>query len=264
MKFLKFITLGLLGLILVGTAPTESLSPDHHLLTAVLQDHVQAGRVDYAAVAQDDRLPRYLDQLARTDPELLPSRAEKLALWINAYNAYTLKLVADDYPINSIHNVVTGGMIIGWLLNRTPWDIRFAEVGGKTYTLNEIEHEIIRPQFQEPRIHFAIVCAAVSCPPLRTEAFVAERLDAQLDEQGREFLADERHNEFDLSTRVAVVSKIFAWFDEDFGSNDTEILAFLAGFAPELVAADMAARPEQWLLRHGPYDWSVNNQRDRD
>ncbi len=235
-------------------------SLDHHLLSKVLQDHVAEGLVDYAALAEDDRLETYLTQLAETDPAALSTEEEKLALWINAYNAYTLKLVADDYPIDSIHDLATGGMIIGWLIKRTAWDIRFAEVGGETYTLNEIEHEIMRKQFDEPRIHFAIVCAAISCPLLRAEAYLPERLEEQLEEEGRKFLADPSRNTFDLSQRRAWISKIFSWFGEDFGDNDAELIRYLARFAPFAVAADMARNAEEWKVGYQRYDWSLNDQ----
>lgn len=233
--------------------------PDHSVFTAVLSDHVVEGRVDYAAIAQDERLDTYLADLAQTDPSALSTEAEQLALWINAYNAYTLRLVADAYPIDSIHDLATGGRIVGWLIRRTPWDIRFAEVGGKAYTLNEIEHEIIRARFAEPRIHFAIVCAAVSCPPLRSEAYITDRLDEQLDDQGRRFLNDSRHNTFDLADRTARISQIFSWFRKDFGANDREVVAFLARFAPAEAAADMVARPGDWRVQHAPYGWALND-----
>ena len=241
---------------LVGVTPTLA-EPDHGLLTEVLQQHVREGLVDYAALAQDARLDQYLALLNATDPDAL-STNEQLALWINAYNAYTLKLVADAYPIDSIHDLATGGKVIGWLIQRTAWDIRFADVGGETYTLNEIEHDILRPEFQDARIHFAIVCAAVSCPLLRSEAYLPERLDEQLDEEGRRFLADSSRNTFDLDNRRARISRIFSWFEEDFGQNDAEVIRYLSAYAPATVASDMKAAPDQWRVRYQPYDWSLN------
>jgi hypothetical protein len=249
---------------LVGLILSRATAAEHELLTAVLQDHVTAGVVDYAAIAEDPRLDQYLAGLAATDPDQLPSREAQLALWINAYNAYTLQLVADAYPIESIHNLATGGMVIGWLIKRTPWDIRFAEVGGKVYTLNEIEHDIIRPQFQEPRIHFAIVCAAVSCPPLRSEAYEAATLYDQLNEQGRIFLNDPRHNRFDPEQRRVWLSKIFAWFAEDFGDDDEAVVRFVGPFMNPTVAEDIDAAAASWQLSHPKYDWSLNDSRAAD
>lgn len=250
----------IIGLLLISIAPIAAVAADHGLFTAVLQDHVEEGRVDYGALADDPRLDEYLAQLADTDPAILPSDADRLALWLNAYNAYTLKLVADAFPIDSIHELATGGMVIGWLIKRTAWDIRFAEVGGADYTLNEIEHEIIRPEFGDARIHFALVCAAVSCPRLRDEAYTAERLEAQLEEEGRRFLADPSRNSFDVTYRQARISKIFAWFEEDFGRGDAEVIRHLAKFAPADVADDMVRHAEKWTIDYQPYDWSLNDR----
>lgn len=233
---------------------------DHQLFTLILQDHVEDGLVDYAALADDERLDRYLRQLSQTDPEKLDSTDERLALWINAYNAYTLKLVAEAYPIESIHDLGTGGRIIGWLLNRSPWDIRFAEVGGEEYTLNEIEHEILRVDFDEPRIHFAIVCAAISCPPLRAEAYVPERLGEQLDAQGRQFLADQRHNQFDLKRYRASLSPIFSWFKEDFGGDDESLMRFIAPLLTPNLSHAVERSTAEWNVGHTKYDWSLNDQ----
>ena len=255
---------GFMAMFFVLVASFAAATPDHGLFTDVLQDHVEQGRVDYAALAEYERFEKYLAQLATTDPDALPTDADRLALWLNAYNAYTLKLVADAYPIDSIHKLATGGMIIGWLIKRTAWDIRFAEVGGETYTLNEIEHDIIRPQFGDARIHFAVVCAAVSCPLLRSEAYEPTQLEEQLNEEGRRFLADSSRNTFDLVDRRARISKIFDWFEEDFGNNDAEVIRYLAPFAPVGVADDMARHADKWTISYQPYDWSLNDQSEGD
>lgn len=238
----------------------KSASPRHGLFSEILAEHVRDGLVDYAALTDDARLDRYLGQLAETNPEELPTDTARLALWINAYNAYTLKLVADAYPLESIHDLATGGMIIGWLIKRTAWDIRMAEVGGEVYTLNEIEHAILRPRFQDPRIHFAIVCAAVSCPPLRSDAYEAATLNEQLDEQGRLFLRDERHNRFDRVEKRAQLSKIFSWFGEDFGPDDASLLRFVADFLPPDEARTIKHDPVRWRVGFRSYDWSLNDQ----
>ena len=191
----------------------------------------------------------------------LPRKARTLCRpRFSRYNAYTLKLVADAYPIESIHDLGTGGRILGWLLNKSPWDIRFAEVGGEEYTLNEIEHEILRVDFDEPRIHFAVVCAAISCPPLRSEAYVPERLDEQLDAQARQFVADRRSNRFNLSWQRAEVSPIFSWFEEDFGDDDSAVLLFLAEVAPPTTGEAIRQAPGKWSLDYTPYNWSLNDQ----
>lgn len=255
---LKTVIVIWVGLLSAGFAAAETRSPDHSVFTAVLQDHVTDGRVDYAAIEKDPRLTLYLADIAGTDPATLPSRVDRLVLWINAYNAYTLKLVADGYPIDSIHDLGTGGRIIGWLINRSPWDIRFAEVGGEVYTLNEIEHEIIRPRFEEPRIHFAIVCAAVSCPSLRSEAYLPEKLDVQLDEQTRLFLNDRRSNRFDLADGRAWLSPIFSWFEEDFGNSDEAVMAFVVPYLDLKETAQTPKSEDRWKVDYTDYDWSLN------
>ena len=257
---MKNYTLGLLIGLVALAATAKSASIDHALFTEVLAAHVRSGLVDYVALKTEPRLDRYLAQLDATDPDSLPTEAEQLAFWINAYNAYTLKLVADHYPVHSIHEIGTGGRIIGWLLKRTPWDVRFAKVGGKEMTLNEIEHEVLRKRFQEPRIHFAIVCAAISCPPLRAEAYVAERLDGQLDEQARQFLNDQRSNRFDLKTARATLSPIFSWFREDFGPNDQAVIEFVAPYLKPSYAALIETQPSAWRIRYSDYDWALNEQ----
>lgn len=250
--------MGFLGSVLLIHAVPAAV--DHDLLTEILAAHVRDGLVDYVALQSDERLDRYLAQLDSTRPESLASEAERLAYWINAYNAYTLKLVAEHYPVKSIHDIGTGGRIIGWLIKRTPWDIRFAKVGGVEMTLNEIEHEVIRKRFAEPRIHFAIVCAAVSCPPLRSEAYFADRLDEQLDEQTRLFLNDVRSNRYDLKRGLATLSPIFSWFSEDFGSDDSAVMAFVAPYLKPGYAAMIINQPEDWRVRYSDYDWSLNEQ----
>lgn len=252
--------MGLVVLLLVGGGLARGAGANHQLFSAVLAEVVADGRVDYAALQNERRLDQYLDQLDGTNPAEYTTEAERLALWINSYNAYTLKLVADDYPIKSIHDLGTGGRIIGWLLNRSPWDIRFAKVGGKEYTLNEIEHEILRVRFDEPRIHFAIVCAAVSCPPLRAEAYFPERLDGQLDEQAKIFLNDPRSNRFDRAAKEAELSPIFSWFKKDFGGSDESTLKFVVPFLNEKTAAALRRDGFEWDVSSSHYDWSLNDQ----
>lgn len=137
-------------LLLLGIVAARGAEPlDHRLFSQVLTAHVGDGRVDYAALKTDPRLDRYLAQLAATDPEQLPDDNARLAFWLNAYNAYTLKLIVDRQPLKSITKIGTGGLVLGSVLKTTAWDIRFAEVGGKKLTLNEIEHEITRRKFKD-------------------------------------------------------------------------------------------------------------------
>jgi hypothetical protein len=236
----------------------QAATASHALFSAVLADHVKGGLVDYAALKTDARLPRYLAQIAAIDPVALVSDAERLALWLNAYNAYTLQLILERAPAKSITEIGTGGLILGSVLKTTAWDIRFATVGGKKYTLNEIEHEVIRAQFKDARAHYALNCASGSCPVLRPEAFEADRLDEQLDAQGRLFLRDSTKNRFDLATKTAHLSSIFKWYQGDFGADDRAALLAAAKFAAPEVRQAIETDPAAWTVRFLAYDWSLN------
>ena len=190
-------------------------SQDHNLFTEILKENVQDGLVNYKALINNESFNKYLGQLSSTNPEEF-NRNEKLAFWINAYNAFTLKIVADNYPVESITDLHTGGKVIGFLLGKTVWDKEFITIKQKKYSLNHIEHEILR-KMNEPKIHFAIVCASISCPALRNEAYEAVKILSQLDEETKKFLNDTSRNSFDVNEREADISQIFNWFDDDFG-----------------------------------------------
>lgn len=248
------------ALLFFALGPTgRGAALDHSLFTQVLAEHVKEGRVDYAALRHDQRLPRYLDQLAATDPSALANDQERLALWLNAYNAYTLKLIIDRAPAKSITEIGTGGIALGSLLKTTAWDIPLAVVGGRKYTLNQIEHEVIRAQFKDERSHFALNCASGSCPILRTEAYEAGKLDEQLDDQGRLFLRDSSRNRFDLAAKTAQISSIFKWYQKDFGNDDRAALLAAAKYAPDDVRTAIEADPGAWRVSYLAYDWSLNS-----
>lgn len=217
-------------------------SPGGDLYQGLLRDHVREGRVDYAALRTDARLAAYLKKLAARDPSALP-RDEALAYWINAYNAATLKLVVDAWPVDSIMKINAG----------KPWDVPVFRPRGQpaALTLNQIEHDIIRKQFAEPRIHFALVCAAASCPPLRAEEYTASALEAQLAEQTKNFLADRVINRFDPATNRYVVSPLFKWYASDFGGTDATVRAFIDDLAGASPSADAP-------ITYSDYDWSLN------
>ncbi|TAG28452.1 MAG: DUF547 domain-containing protein [Verrucomicrobia bacterium] len=224
---------------------------DHGPLDTLLKDHVREGRVDYAALKEDTRLAAYLDALASADLATLPARNEQLAFWINAYNAVTLKLIVDHYPLKSIRDIPHPQV-------ESCWDLPSATVGGRRLSLNEIEHSILRKELKEPRIHYAVVCAAVSCPPLRAEAYTAERLDAQFTAQAEQFLANWNH--FDSQTRQAALSQIFNWFAVDFGSTPEAVLRSLAPYAPTQVRGALASESSGWTVTYLSYDWALNGR----
>jgi hypothetical protein len=203
-------------------------------------------RVDYPGVAASADWRRLMTQLDAIDPAGLRSRAEKLAFWINAYNALAIDLVARHPGVASIRE-------IGSLL-RPVWKREAGRVGGKPISLGEIEHGILR-KLGEPRIHFAIVCASVSCPSLRREPWDAERLDAQLDDGVRRFLSSpEKGLRLDRAEGLLFLSRIFDWFEGDFDPEG--VLAFVSRHVPAPDRAFLEARRPR--IEHLDYDWRLN------
>jgi len=237
-------------------------SVDHSTFDRLLTRFVNAeGQVDYTGVqaSADTGLIPYLEMLAATDPANL-SRDGKLAFWINAYNAYTLKLIVDHYPVETINDIKPG---VGPQIPKvnSPFQLDVGAVADTVRSLDDIEHQIIRKRFDEPRIHFALVCAAVSCPRLRQDAYTGETLDAQLDDQARVFLHTDGKNEVPAADEEGVIrlSRIFKWFDEDFGGSKASTQRFLAPYFEGDVRRNLenAAYDVDYL----PYDWSLNVQK---
>jgi len=232
----------------------------HQLFSDILADYIRDGFVDYANLRHDGRLDTYITTIAKTDPDTVQSTNSRLAFWINAYNAYTLKIICDNYPVESINDLHWGGLVVGSILNKTIWDKDFVVIDGEHMTLNAIEHDIIRPIFMDPRAHFALVCASKSCPPLRSEAYEGESLDSQLDDQSRIFLTNPAKNSFDAGAKRARISKIFDWFGEDFGSDDAQILLFISTYLSGEVSESIRRDPKSWDVGHNDYDWSLNGK----
>ena len=159
-----------------------------------------------------------------------------MAYWINAYNAFTVKLILDHYPVGSIMDIKSG----------KPWDWKWIKLGDKTYSLNEIEHQVLRPQFKDARIHFAVNCAARSCPPLLNRAWTAANLNNWLDQQAGKFINNAKYNQ--ISAAGAKISKIFEWYAEDFGPN---IIDYLNKFSRTAVKT---GAPVTYL----EYNWELN------
>lgn len=179
------------------------------------------------------------------------TESQKLSYLINAYNAFTLTLVINNYPVSSIKKIGS------WF--STSWKIKFFKLFGELHALDDIEHEMIRKWFNEPRIHFALVCAARSCPALRDEAYTAERLDQQLADAARNFLQDKDRNYFDASSKTLYLSSIFKWYGDDFnkshGTARQFVSAFIGGTNEEVkLIADQAT-----ALEYLSYDWSLND-----
>jgi hypothetical protein len=234
---------------------------DHGALTAVLQAYVDArGLVDYARLAADadSVLTPYLQRLAATDPASLGDDA-RLAFWLNAYNAYALHLVVTKYPVESIRDIRPAPGPSVPKVN-SPFLLDVGEVGGQVRSLDEIEHDIIRARFDEPRIHFALVCAALSCPRLRRTAYTGDRLDAQLDDQARTFLHNPAKNVVPAADGTTIrLSRIFKWFDGDFGGSKDATQRFLAPYFEGDVRRTLQGAGYEVAFRD--YDWTLNDQR---
>jgi hypothetical protein len=252
-------------------AQAQEFDHSHAAWTAILEDAVEDGFVDYKGLRESpEALDAYLAQLAATTPKQHAgwTRDERFAFWINAYNAFTIQLVRDRGPVKSIRKL--GGFL------STPWKIKFIPMPGfdpeqknKPITLDEIEHELIRPVFKDARVHAAVNCASASCPPLRTEAFRAKDLDAQLDEQVRIWLGDPTRNRLQPVDGKVRISEIFKWFDEDFiegrkGKDSERVLLWIADHVGDEALAERLRKGARTLkIRYLDYDWSINAKRDR-
>lgn len=227
--------------------PSRPLAPgafSHRLFNDVLKAHVHDGRVNYPALKTDGRLMEYLEQLDRIDPNGL-STNERLALWINAYNAYTIKGILDGYSPSTLVGRYQ------FFINRT------YRIGGETVNLYDLERKILIAQFHEPRIHFAIVCASFSCPKLQPWAYEGAQLDRQLDRVAQEFINDPTKNQFNRMMKVAYLSRIFDWFTEDFEAQAGSLPLYAARYVqdPDLVQ-ELKTTP--YRVEFLDYDWSLN------
>ncbi len=234
---------------------------EHAAWTAILSRYVTNGSVDYAGLKRSatGELTSYLRSLESVCRRHFDSwtREQKLAYWINAYNAYTVKLVLDHYPLRSIRSI---GLLPGAAFREDFIPLR--NLRGKTISLDDIEHEILRREFGEPRIHFAIVCASKSCPSLRSEAYRARDLNAQLDDSARTFIRDTTKNRFDASTRTLHLSSIFDWFHEDFERAARSLPELVARYADTATAAAISSGNVR--VRFLDYDWSLNGRSRND
>jgi len=228
---------------------------DSALYARVLERHTRPVkdlarvRVDYAAIAASSDWQRLVAGLAAVDTGKLKTCEQQLAFWVNAYNILAIDLVAKNYPLKSIRD-------IGSLL-RPVWKRTAGVVGGRNYSLDHVEHKIVRP-LGDPRAHAVVICASTSCPALPREPLTAERLDAQLDAAMRQWIADPGKGlRVDRAANTIQLSRIFDWFEEDFSAAGG-VLAVATRYAP--------AREREWLQAHAAtaridyfdYDWDVN------
>lgn len=230
---------------------------DHCDWDGLLKRYVdQNGNVAYAqwkqSAADVRTLDAYLAQLSTANPGAQASHAAKLAFWINAYNAVTVRGILREYPTTSIRNHTA--KLVGYNI----WDDLLLRVGEKSYSLNQMEHEVLR-KMGEPRVHFAIVCASRSCPRLLGEAYTAEKLDAQLTANTKVFFSNPGNFQYDAAKRKFQFSSILDWFGDDFGSNQAARLRMIAPYLPTREAYD-AAIANSVSVSHLDYDWGLNDQ----
>lgn len=196
------------------------------------------GQVDYSGLKQvESKLDAYLQELSNYPPQSTMSRSTQMAYWTNAYNAFTVKLILKNWPVKSIMNL-NGGKA---------WDVKWIELGGQKYSLNQIEHDILRKDFPDPRIHFAVNCAAQSCPPLWNRAWTENNLESSLEKQAKTFINNEKYNQ--ISADKIKLSKIFDWYKSDFGD--------LRKYVDRYSDVDIS---EKAKVRFNEYDWSLNGK----
>ena len=217
-----------------------------HVKTTTI-DGVVLNSVAYKSLKGDPEFKKLIEELKTATLNDLKTQEEKLSFWINVYNILAVKVVLDDYPVKSIKDVGS--------LFKSVWKLPAGEVAGKERTLNDVEHEILR-KMNEPRIHVAIVCASVSCPDLRKEAFSPDRLNEQLDDQVRLFLENTgKGMKIDEKKKRVYVSSIFKWFEEDFEPQGG-VTAFISRYAP--AAQQKNIEMYGGKLKYLDYNWDLN------
>ena len=238
--------------------PGSSLQVDHGPWTHFLEKYLSVGpnginRLDYRGLTPEDltRLGKYLDELARTPVSRL-SRAVQFPFWINLYNALTVKVVLDHYPVDSIKDIdISPG-----LFSSGPWDKKLISIEGEEISLNVIEHRILRPIWQDPRIHYAVNCASLSCPNLQPKAYTEENTETLLEKGATEYINHPRG--VTIEDDELVVSSIYKWYQEDFGGSEAGVIEHLLDYA----RPDLKKRLQTFQdIEEYRYDWSLNQTR---
>jgi len=221
---------------------------DHSLYAGLLKKYVKDGVVNYQGFKNEESvLDQYLKVLEKVDSKVL-SRSEQFAFYINAYNGWTIKLILSEYPgVKSIKELGS--------LFKSPWKKKISRIDGQIITLDDIEHNILRPRFKDPRVHFAVNCASKSCPPLRSEPYHGYDLDRQLNEMTMAFINDFENNR--LEDHTLYVSSIFKWFAKDFNKD---IIGFFFKYAKEDLKEQLEAGKGKIKVEYLDYDWSLNGK----
>ena len=249
-----------------ATKPTPVLDASgvsNEIWDYLLKTYVANGLVDYDGMRKDHLFAEYLRQIGSADPDKLPSDNHRLALMCNAYNALVINgVILHKKPTQAVAVEVNGVKF---------FDIKEHIFAGKTISLNDLEHGMIRPIFKEPRIHVALVCAALSCPALRSEAYTGERVIEQLEDQSKLFANNPKHVNFDPATQKLVISRVLGWYGSDFDARypDGSWLKWLVDLVDSEdlnrhLQAGIAAGLHKTMVEDdfAPYDWTLNSQAD--
>ena len=234
--------------------PASTLAVDHRGWSAFLGRYLVAeedgiNRVDYGRVGPEDRaaLGRYIASLEAVQVTPL-NRAGQFAYWVNLYNAATVRLILDNYPVRSIRNISGGFLSIG------PWSRKLLTIEGQPVSLDDIENRILRPIWRDPRVHYALNCASLGCPNLQPEAFTPANTEALLERGAREYVNHRRG--VLISYDRLIVSSIYHWYKEDFGGTDAGVIAHLERFAAPQLAAELRRIA---AIYDDHYDWRLND-----
>ncbi|MFQ5804218.1 MAG: DUF547 domain-containing protein [Candidatus Methylomirabilales bacterium] len=246
------------GLVWLSAVAAPAHAIDYTAYAELFQAHVRPGTingirlhvVDYRMLQGDPNYVKALTDFAMAEPGTFKTEAERLVFWVNAYNLLVIKAVIDQYPTQSIR--------YGGSLFRSIWKKKVGVIAGKEYALDDIEHDILRKELQEPRVHFAIVCASLSCPDLRAEPYAAERIDAQLDDATRTFLQNPTKGLLPgRDGQPTEISRIFKWFREDFAPVGG-VVTFIRAKVPSIESPQTADLSDSDLA-YIEYDWTLND-----
>ena len=232
----------------------------HDLLQTYVVDHGAYSEVRYRQIQQNaaSTLSDYIKTLAAVPKRQFDqwSKAQRLAFLINAYNALTVQLIVQHYPVESIKDI--GGFF------RSPWKVEFFTLFGEKTHLDHIEHELIRGRdYAEPRIHFALVCASVGCPKLQNRAYTAKALESMLESATTTFLRDPSRNRYAAADNTLYLSSIFKWYGEDFAVKSGSVQQFVAAYMSDDPKVQQRIRTKQVYIEYLDYDWSLNDASDR-
>ena len=227
---------------------------DHSAFAEVLDRYVEGSWVDYTGLKRDPgHLAAYLRDLAQADVDEL-DRKEKIALYINAYNAFTLKLITEYYPkIDSIKDIPDH------IFRYKRWKDKRWDIGGETYSLSQIEHGVLRERFEEPLAHFALNCASIGCPDLWPEPYRGKDLEKQLEAAARAYNAADKGVRLDRADRTIYLSRIYDWYAGDFKKEADSVLQYVARYMPEEAARYIRRNEDRLRVRYLDYDWRLND-----